>query len=71
MSAATLARRHFAAALDDARSAGLDGDALCRAMLGLVIAEYLQTRAIHDVQSELRFVAENCDPDSDFAFMRP
>jgi hypothetical protein len=24
-----------------------------------------------DIQSELRFVADNCDPDTDFMFMLP
>ena len=27
--------------------------------------------SVSDVQSELRFVADNCDPDTDFMFMRP
>ncbi len=71
MSAAEIARRHFTSALNDAKSQSLDSDAVCRAMLGLVISEYLETRGVHDVQSELRFVADNCDPDTDFAFMRP
>ncbi|MCO5129851.1 MAG: hypothetical protein M9932_04715 [Xanthobacteraceae bacterium] len=71
MSSATIAERHFKAALDDAAAAGVDPDALCRALLGLVVNQYLQARSVADVQSELRFVAENCDPDTDFAFMRP
>jgi hypothetical protein len=36
-----------------------------------VVAKYLETREVVDVQSELRFVAENCDPGTDFMFMRP
>jgi hypothetical protein len=36
-----------------------------------VVAKYLESRPLADVQSELRFVADNCDPDTDFAFMRP
>ena len=48
-----------------------DHDAVCRAMLGLVVAKYLESREVSDVQSELRFVADNCDPDTDFMFMRP
>ncbi len=71
MSSATIAERHFKAALDEAGAGGVDTDALCRALLGLVVNQYLQTRSVADVQSELRFVAENCDPDTDFAFMRP
>ncbi len=71
MSAATIAAHHFEAALGEAAAEGLDADALCRALLGLVVSQYLVTRSIADVQSELRFVADNCDPDTDFAFMRP
>lgn len=71
MSATNIARLHFDAALNQADAAGLDRDGLCRALLGLVVSEYLVNRGIADVQSELRFVADNCDPDTDFAFMRP
>jgi len=71
MSAADIANRHFTAAVTDAKAAGVDADALCRSLLGLVVSTYLKTRSVADVQSELRFVADNCDPDTDFAFMRP
>jgi len=71
MSAAEIAKRHFAATLAEAEAAGHDDDAICRALLGLVVAKYLERRKVGDVQSELRFVADNCDPDTDFAFMRP
>ena len=71
MSAAEIAKRHFAAAVAEAEKAGLGHDTVCRAMLGLVVAKYLESRDVADVQSELRFVADNCDPETDFAFMRP
>jgi hypothetical protein len=71
MSASEIAQRHFAAAVKEAEAAGLDHDGLCRALLGLLVSEYLKTRDVTDVQSELRFVADNCDPDTDFMFMRP
>jgi hypothetical protein len=71
MSVSEIAQRHFAAATREAEAAGLDHDGLCRALLGLVVADYLTTRDVSDVQSELRFVADNCDPDTDFMFMRP
>ncbi len=71
MSSATIAERHFKAALDEANIEGVDPDTLCRSLLGLVVNQYLQSRSVADVQSELRFLAENCDPDTDFAFMRP
>jgi hypothetical protein len=71
MSATEIAKRHFSAAMADAHTAGDDADSVCRALLGLVVARYLQDRAVSDVQSELRFVADNCDPETDFMFMRP
>ncbi|EGP07192.1 hypothetical protein [Afipia clevelandensis] len=71
MSASDIANRHFAAAIAEATASGQDGDGVCRALLGLVVNKYLETRGVADVQSELRFLADNCDPDTDFAFMRP
>jgi hypothetical protein len=71
MSASEIARTHFDAAISAAQAAGADTDGVCRALLGLVVAKYLESRSVADVQSELRFVAENCDPDTDFMFMRP
>lgn len=71
MSATEIAKHHFAAAISDAEAAGVDRDSVCRSLLGLVVSKYLENRTVPDVQSELRFVAENCDPDTDFMFMRP
>jgi hypothetical protein len=71
MSAAEIAQRHFKAALAEAKAAGQDRDGICRALLGLVVSTYLETRTVADVQAELRFVADHCDPDTDFDFMRP
>ncbi|MFO1111655.1 MAG: hypothetical protein U1E61_20985 [Bradyrhizobium sp.] len=71
MSASEIAKLHFDAAISAAEAARLDTDGVCRALLGLVVSKYLESRTVSDVQSELRFVAENCDPDTDFMFMRP
>jgi hypothetical protein len=71
MSATEIAQRHFSASMAEAERAGTDHDAVCRALLGLIVAKYLESRPVADVQSELRFVADNCDPDTDFMFMRP
>ena len=71
MSAAEIAKLHFAAAISDAEATGVDHDSVCRSLLGLVVSKYLENRNVADVQSELRFVAENCDPETDFMFMRP
>jgi hypothetical protein len=71
MSASQIAKLHFDAAIAAAKADNLDSDSVCRALLGLVVSKYLESRAVSDVQSELRFVADNCDPDTDFMFMRP
>lgn len=71
MSAAEIANRHFTAAMDDAKATGQDSGSVCRSLLNLVVAKYLETRPVDDVRSELNFLADNCDPDADFAFMRP
>jgi hypothetical protein len=71
MSAQAIANHHFTAALTNAAAEGESPDTVARCMLNLVIETYLRTRTIDDVRSELQFVAENCDPDTDFMFMRP
>ena len=71
MSASEIATRQFSAAIADAEGARLGADSVCRALLGLLVTKYLESRPVADVQSELRFVADNCDPDTDFMFMRP
>jgi hypothetical protein len=71
MSATEIAMRHFSAAVAESESSGQGADSVCRALLSLVVAKYLESRPLADVQSELRFVAHNCDPDTDFMFMRP
>lgn len=70
-SASAIAAEHFTAAVSEAEASGANLDGLCRALLGLIVSKYLESRPVSDVQSELRFVADNCDPDTDFAFMRP
>ena len=70
MSAQEIAQRHFSAAIAEAESAGFGADNVAP-LLGLVVSQYLAARGVEDVQSELRFVADNCDPDTDFMFMRP
>lgn len=71
MNAFAIARQHFDAAILEATKAGLDPEAVARHTLSLVIARYRETRSIADIRSELLFLADNCDPDTDFVFMRP
>jgi hypothetical protein len=71
MSAAKIAQQHVDQALTEAKAGGFDLDATARYMLGAIVRKYLEYRPIQDVRAELEFVAENCDPDTDYMFMRP
>ena len=71
MNASSIAKRHLELAIAEATKAGSDADATARYMLGWVVSEFLAHRPVADVRAELLFVAENCDPDTDFTFMRP
>ena len=71
MSATEIAKLHFTAAIAEAKAVGLGHETVCRSLLGLVVSKYLENRNVSDVQSELRFIADNCDPEADFIFMRP
>ena len=71
MSASAIAKRHLEEAIQEATAGGFDADATARYMLSGVIAKYLEYRTVKDVQAELQFVADNCDPDTDHIFMRP
>ena len=70
-SASQIARKHFADAVNEAVAAGYDPDVLARHMLGCVVTKYLEMRSVKDVRSELAFLADHCDPDTDYIFMRP
>jgi hypothetical protein len=71
MSASDIARRHFTAALAEAKATGQDADAVTRQFLSLVTTSFLERRPLKDVRAELIAAAAHADPDEDFAFMRP
>jgi hypothetical protein len=71
VSATEIAKLHFSAAIEEAKAAGLGHESVCRSLLGLVVSKYLENRNVSDVQSDLCFIADNCDPEADFVFMRP
>ncbi len=71
MSAVEIARKHFAAALSEARASESGADSLGRHMIDAVIAHSLKTRSLEDVQRELQFIVDTIDPDTDYMFMRP
>lgn len=55
----------------EAVAQGSDQETVARYMLSLVVAKYRETRSLDDIRSELSFVADNCDPETDYMFMRP
>jgi len=71
MSATAIARYHLQKALAQAEADGTGTDSVARAMLSEVIAAFLKYRTVADVRAELLSAAENCDPDTDYVFMRP
>lgn len=70
-SASQIARKHFDSAITEAIASGFDPDVLARYILGCVVSKYLESRSVNDVRSELEFLADHCDPDTDYVFMRP
>lgn len=71
MSASDIAKKHFAAAIEEARVSGQDLDAVARQFLALVTTAFRERRSIQDAKAELLEAANHCDPDEDFMFMRP
>ena len=71
MTPSQIARRHFEAALAEAAAAQQDQEAVARGFLGLVVTAFLERRGLADARAELLAAAENADPDTDYAFMRP
>jgi len=66
-----LVRKHLAALRGEAQALGVPQDVLGRRVLAEVLSLWLEGRSWQDVASELRYTAENLDPDTDFEFMRP
>lgn len=55
----------------EAAEKDIPADLVGRSLLNEVIEIYRQSRSYDDIASELHFVADNLDPDTDFEFMRP
>lgn len=66
-----LVRKHMASLLAEAEAAKVPGDVIGRTLINEVIELYRKTRSIDDIASELTFLADNLDPDAEYAFMRP
>lgn len=64
-------RRHFANLLEEARGLGTPDDVIGRLVLNEVIELWRQQRGIEDIAGQLKFIADNLDPDLEYEFMRP
>jgi hypothetical protein len=71
MSASEIAKRHLEAAIAEGKARSASADTIARAMLSQAIATFLVSRSPDDVKQELLAAAENVDPETDYAFMRP
>ncbi len=66
-----LVQRHVEALIEAAAAAGVPADVAARLLLQEVVEIWKRDRSLDDISSELKFVADNLDPDTDFEFMRP
>lgn len=66
-----IVEKHVTAMMAEAEEKNVPSDLIGRALLNEVLEIYRRTRSNDDISSELQFVAENLDPDTDFTFMRP
>ncbi|MEZ4280955.1 MAG: hypothetical protein R3F21_15245 [Myxococcota bacterium] len=57
--------------LESARAEAIPSDVVGRALLARLVEEWLARRSWRDVASELAFVADSLDPETEFQFMRP
>ena len=61
----------FESLVADATRAGMPEDVLGRLIIDQVVRLWSRNRSFDDIRSELLFLAENVDPDTDHEFMRP
>ncbi len=71
MSAYSIAKQQIYAALEAARSEGLDGDVVLRAVLGTLVERYRELKGVDDLRAVLQYQMDNCRGDEDYMFMRP
>jgi len=61
----------FETLVAEARETGIPDDVIGRLVLDQVVSLWRRGRSIQDITSELTFMADNVDPDTDYEFMRP
>ena len=65
------ARQELETSLQRAREQGFDPLLSLRALLGEAVELNRLQRDVADLAQELEFLADNLDPERDYAFMRP
>lgn len=71
MGAHQWARQELEASLQRAREQGFDPQLSLRALLSEAVELNRLQRDAADLAQELEFLADNLDPERDYAFMRP
>lgn len=71
MSAYSIAGEHLQAALSGAADAGIDEEAVLRALLGLLAERYRELKGPDDLRAILEYQRDNAQGDEDYMFMRP
>lgn len=65
------ARQELESSLERARAQGVDPLMTLRALLSEAVELNRLEREVADLAQELQFLADNLDPQRDYAFMRP
>ncbi len=63
--------QHVKALLAEAAAQKIPRDVVGRLLVQEAIEIWKAERSLSDIESELKFVVESLDPDTDFEFMRP
>ncbi|WP_068829199.1 hypothetical protein [Pseudomonas sp. BMS12] len=71
MSVHQWARQELERCMQQGQERGLDETMCLRALLSQVVELNRQGRDAADLAQELAFLADNLDPERDYAFMRP
>ncbi len=71
MTEGALVQGLFESLVEEASREGIPDDVLGRLLIDQVVRLWSRKRSFDDIRSELLFVAENVDPDTDHEFMRP
>lgn len=71
MSAYSIAKQQVDAALAAAAEAGVDDEAVLRALLATLAERYRECKGADDLRAVLQFQIDNSEGDEDYMFMRP